>query len=360
MQCQNFLHIPPIRTFASVLGFASNAPSAGRSGTRPNHTALAWAWIDLLAIVYSLMGCGSGGGGGGSPAPVSPAFVTISSPSANNTTTVCDSIDFTGTAFISPKFFHCCSGSGSDTGVTVTWSNAANGQTGSANQKVDELFGILVNHTWSASVPLALGNNPVTITATDPSGLRATATATISKSANSHTLSGTLSTLGGVGIDYFSSGVKLQLSGDKTGQTTPNTTPTGAYSFTCLLDGNYAVTPNSTGLSFVFTPTSRNITIAGANVAGVDFQTMAFFLSGSITFASNGAAALAFVTVSDGTAGWTSTTSPGNYLLAAPNGIYTITPSVFLCPPSSCSFTPPNRSVVVNNADMGGLNFVEN
>jgi hypothetical protein len=44
----------------------------------------------------------------------------------------------------------------------------------------------------------------------------------------------------------------------------------GNYSITGLADGNYAITPTLTDT--VFTPASRNVTVSGANVSGVNFQ----------------------------------------------------------------------------------------
>lgn len=55
-------------------------------------------------------------------------------------------------------------------GITsVTWSNAATGGSGSA----------LGTMPWTASIPLALGPNPITVTATDPSGKTANDSVTI-------------------------------------------------------------------------------------------------------------------------------------------------------------------------------------
>jgi fibronectin type 3 domain-containing protein len=43
----------------------------------------------------------------------------------------------------------------------------------------------------------------------------------------------------------------------------------GNYVFTGLGDGNYTVTPTSTG--FAFAPTNQSVTVSGANVSGVNF-----------------------------------------------------------------------------------------
>jgi hypothetical protein len=137
-----------------------------------------WARIAVAAVLAAHI---SGCGGGGDDVqialpPPSPAFVTLDT---YDPSTVCNEAWLSGTAFISPTWWRCCSGSATDTGVTVTWSNAAIQQSGIASQAVQ--YGVLLplyNHT-EAVVPLARGDNPITITATDPAGLRATATTAV-------------------------------------------------------------------------------------------------------------------------------------------------------------------------------------
>jgi hypothetical protein len=63
------------------------------------------------------------------------------------------------------------------------------------------------------------------------------------------------------------SGATIALSGAATATATGNST--GNYSFTGLANGTYAITPSNTG--FVFSPTSQNATVNGANVSGVNF-----------------------------------------------------------------------------------------
>ena len=50
---------------------------------------------------------------------------------------------------------------------------------------------------------------------------------------------------------------------------TVTTHSAGYYTFYGVLDGNHTVTPSRP--NFVFSPTSRNFTVAGANVAGLNF-----------------------------------------------------------------------------------------
>ena len=60
----------------------------------------------------------------------------------------------------------------------------------------------------------------------------------------------------------------MTLSGDASATTT--TDSQGRYTFTGVADGNYTVTPSLTG--YTFTPTSRNVTVSGADVTGIGFR----------------------------------------------------------------------------------------
>jgi pimeloyl-ACP methyl ester carboxylesterase len=62
-------------------------------------------------------------------------------------------------------------------------------------------------------------------------------------------------------------GVAIALTGSTSATTTAASD--GTYSFTNLPNGNYAITPFLSG--YTFSPTSRSVTIGGADVAGVDF-----------------------------------------------------------------------------------------
>ena len=64
------------------------------------------------------------------------------------------------------------------------------------------------------------------------------------------------------------SGTVLTLSGAGSGSTTANTS--GTYTFSGLPNGTYTVSPSKVG--FTFTPTSRTVTIANANIGSVNFS----------------------------------------------------------------------------------------
>ena len=77
-----------------------------------------------------------------------------------------------------------------------------------------------------------------------------------------HSLLGQV-TVNGVGLG----GVTLSLTSATNSTTT--TTSDGTYSFTGLPDGNYTITPSLSG--YTFTPASKSIIVAGADVTDADF-----------------------------------------------------------------------------------------
>lgn len=125
----------------------------------------------IALALLGLTGCGSGGGDDPPPPRyqnVGAGRVSITSARPTATTAYLD-----GTAFISPTWWRCCTGSAEDTGVTVVWSNLTAGTMGPASQRATYcwLFGyFLCGHEWSAAVPLVPGANEILITASDPAG----------------------------------------------------------------------------------------------------------------------------------------------------------------------------------------------
>lgn len=140
---------------------------------RRQHVLIACLWALTVVVVTAC-----GGGGGSSPPPSDPnhvgaGWIDITSPTSDATyTTTANQVSVSGAAFISPILFSCCTGSATDTGVTVTWSSATTGQTGPARQTA-QYCGIfnpvdyLCGHTWSASISLVPGANVISVTASD-------------------------------------------------------------------------------------------------------------------------------------------------------------------------------------------------
>ena len=158
-------------------------------------------------------------------------------------------------------------------------------------------------------------------------------------------ISGTITPVAG------GSGATVTLSGTATATTRANSS--GAYTFTGLTNGTYAVTPSNTG--YTFSPISQNATVNGANVTGINFtataQANTFSISGTITPTAGGSGAT--VTLSGTAAATTTTNSSGNYSFSGlANGNYTVTPSN-----AGYTFTPLNQNVTVNGANQTGVNF---
>jgi hypothetical protein len=101
----------------------------------------------------------------------------------------------------------------------------------------------------------------------------------------------------------------------------------------------------------VFSPASQNVTLAGADVTGINFTASAaprFSISGTIT---GGAGAT--VTLSGAASATQTADSSGAYTFSnLLSGSYTVTPSG-----TGLIFNPTSRSVSVTNANVGGVNF---
>src|SRR6266403_92561 len=159
-----------------------------------------------------------------------------------------------------------------------------------------------------------------------------------------YNISGTISPVAG------GSGATLTLSGAASATTTANSS--GNFTFSGLANGTYAVTPSRTG--FTFSPIVQSVTLNGANVTGLNFTATAFqtfSISGTISPTAGGSGAT--VTLSGPASASTTANSSGNYTFTGvANGTYTVTPSN-----AGYTFTPVNRSVPINGANVSAVNF---
>lgn len=318
-------------------------------------------WLLLAGITMSLSGCGGGGGESVSlPTNFGPS-ISITWPTTEPTfSEVCNIEVLSGDAGFgtSPS---CCTGTAEElTGVRVTWSNATTGTSGQAFQSVQFCpFVQLCYHTWRATVPLVLGDNQITVTGSDTTtGAVNTDTITINKPALSYTASGTLSTVDQIGVGHFESGVKLQLSGDEANSIIPSSrSQAGEYGVSCLTNGNYTITPTTNNtFNYLFQPSSHSFTVSGADVSDLDFQTTAYAVIGMIRDTAGNPLGGRTVKISSGGKSWSwLQDETGTYSFVVPNGTYTVTPAPSC---TSCTFTPPNRTIVVNNASISGQDFV--
>ena len=112
------------------------------------------------------------------------------------------------------------------------------------------------------------------------------------------------------------------------------------------------VTPSKAG--YIFSPANQPVTINGANQTGVNFTPQvvnSLSVSGTISPAASGVGTS--VTLSGPTSQTVAADSSGNFTFTGlANGSYTVTPSK-----SGFTFSPVNQSVVVNGANVPGVNF---
>ena len=301
-----------------------------------------------LLLLLGVSACG-GGGGGATPAEEIPSggWVTINSPTSDSSyTTNCNSVALGGEAFVSPDWWECCVGSAEQmAGVTVT----VNGVKAYQWVRVCYLLfsPYICDHYWQKTIDLALGENQITVTASDPDGRMGVASITVVHPQSSYAAEGTITDPNGAAL----SSVDVTLTATNVSRT-PITGEDGTYRVTCLDDGSYTITPSKSG--YYFTPESRSIVISSADVLGQDFVGVAvgpWTVSGAVRsctgcpvnlqgYALNGE----FVDLA------TTTDQLFQYSFSVPNGTYDIT----VKHPTS----PSSITVIVYGADVVNQDFL--
>jgi hypothetical protein len=214
-------------------------------------------------------------------------------------------------------------------GATVSLSGASTATT-TANSSGAYTFSGLANGSYVVTpakngFSFAPVNQPITLNG-------ANATANFNSTAQTFTITGTISGTGG-------NGATVSLSGTSTATVTANAV--GGYTFSGLANGTYTVTPTKSGFSF--TPPSVSVTVNGANATANFTSAQNFIISGTISGAGGNGATVQLIGSSSQTV--TASTS-GTYSFSVPNGIYTVTPTK-----SGFVFTPPSQSVTVSSAN---------
>jgi hypothetical protein len=229
----------------------------------------------------------------------------------------------------------------------VTLSGAASG-TATANSSGAYTFTGLANGTYTLTpshtgYTLSPATQTVTVNGANVAASSFTATA---QQGQTFSISGTISPTAGGG------GATVTLSGAASDTTTANSS--GAYTFTGLANGTYAVTPSRTG--YTFSPTSQNATVSGANVTGVNFtataqQGQTFSISGTITPTAGGGGAT--ITLSGAGSAVTTGASSGTYTFTGlGNGTYSVAPSQI-----GYTFSPATQNATVSGTNVTGVNF---
>jgi hypothetical protein len=320
-------------------------------------------WIDAVYLpttTYTIAGALTGSGAAGATVKLSggsTATVTADSSGnfsfnglANGTYTVTPSAS--GASFapasqpVTINNGHALGLAFTGTGTTFTLSGTISGAGGS---------GATVNLTGASTASVTantsgvysfsgLANGSYTVTPTKsgfamtPTSLAVTisdanATANFSSSAQTFTLSGTITGAGG-------SGATVNLTGASTASVTANTS--GVYTFTGLANGSYTVTPTKSG--FLMTPTSQAVTINGANATANFSSAQTFTLSGTISGAGGSGATVNLAGAK--TASVTANTSGVYSFTGLVNGSYTVTPTK-----SGFVMTPASQAVTINGAN---------
>ncbi|PYR93364.1 MAG: hypothetical protein DMF84_10265 [Acidobacteria bacterium] len=143
-------------------------------------------------------------------------------------------------------------------------------------------------------------------------------------------------------------GTTINLTGAAAASTTADAA--GNYTISGLANGSYTLTPVKSG--FTFSPANQAVTIASANVSGVNFTAQAVVITGTITPASIGAGAT--VTLSGAANAVVTADASGNYTFSGiASGSYTVTPAKS----GGFTFTPASRAVTVGGVSVTGVNF---
>jgi hypothetical protein len=190
--------------------------------------------------------------------------------------------------------------------------------------------------SFTISTGVAASDTTVTISAI----YGATQAVSLTVTAVTSTISGTISGPGGAGAIVSLSGA---------GTATATADGLGNYSFMGLFNGSYQVTPSNPG--YVFTPVTQAVSINNANVAA-NFTSAAQTFTISGTIAGTGGPGATVVLTGSATA-TTTADSSGNFTFTGLlNGSYIVTAGN-----TGYVFTPASAAVVINGSNYTGLGF---
>jgi hypothetical protein len=146
------------------------------------------------------------------------------------------------------------------------------------------------------------------------------------------------------------SGASVALTGAASATATADNS--GNFSFSGLANGMYTVTVTKPG--YTFTPASHSVVVTDGDQTGMSFlgQTIPTWgIAGNIAAASDGSGST--VLLSGPVSAATTADSGGNFTFSGlANGTYTVTPNK-----NGFTFSPENRQVAVNGADVTGISF---
>ena len=243
----------------------------------------------------------------------------------------------------------------------LTFTNSA-GSSSSVTVSSIQISGAGFSITQQPTLPLTVApgqSASITVQASPSAAGPVTGTITVISSASPSTTTVNLSATGvaTTGTTYSISGqltpatlvvgATVTLTGGSA-PTTQTVDSNGNFTFLGLINGSYTVKP--TLGTTTFSPASQQVTVASANVTGINFA-VSFSISGSLGAAGSGAT----VTLSGPATATVTADSSGNFTFTGlANGTYTITPTE-----PGVTFTPASQQVTINNASVSGgsLNF---
>jgi hypothetical protein len=352
---------PPLHALANGVDGSNGVYLYGSSSRFPtNSFNSANYWVDVIyAPAYTITGTISGAGGAGATVNLSgPVTATTTADSSGNysfssATNGIYSVTPSNTGFVFaptsqnvtvggsnvtvPVFTATVqtytitgtiSGAGGN-GATVSLSGASTA-TATASASGVYTFSGLTNGSYTVT-PTKSGfiisplSHSVTVNG-------ANASANFSSTAQTFTITGTISGTGG-------NGATVSLGGAATAATTANTS--GVFTFSGLTNGSYTVTPAKTG--FIFTPGNQAVTINGSNAAANFSSVQTFTISGTISGTGGSGAT---VTLTGATTATATANTSGAYSFSVPNGSYTVAAAK-----AGFVFTPTSQAVTVSGAN---------
>ncbi len=318
----------PTTTY-SISGMVTGATGASVNLTG---TATATTTVDASGN-YSYTGLASGS------YTVSPSAAGYLLSPTNQIVTI-TAANIAGVNFTATAQTYTISGTISGTGgpgATITLTGAAT-TTATADASGIYSFSGLINGSYTVT-PTKSGYSftPASQTVTVSN---ASIAANFTSTAFTYLLSGTISGPGGPGAT-------VKLTGAAAATVTANAS--GVYSFPAVTNGSYTVKPTKTG--YIFTPTSRSVTVSGANVtANFSSVLKTYSISGTISGPGGPGASVALTGAATTTI--TANSSGVFNFSGLANGSYTVTPSK-----TGNTFTPTSQAVTVNLSNVTGVNF---
>jgi len=316
----------------------------------------------FTSFFFLVIGISCGGGGGGEetiPNPVSNA-IEIETPTIEPSfTTDCNEVWLAGEANYPASQW---------SSAEIAWKNQSISglSQGTGKTNVSQCLGWFFGYSWYydcnagwwADVPLEIGINTITITATDSNGTAiGQDIITVNKPVMSYSVKGRITNADGTAL--YNMKVRLDAPDAFT-----FTDPNGNYELECLSNGIYSISPDSMGyyapsdryfsyMDWPFSPSFNALTVNDADVTGQDFSTEVYEVSGQImNHSGSGFQNLeVFLTEAGGAYESSMTDANGFFAFMAPNGIYTIEPSTY------SYFTPVNRIVEVNGSGVYDQDF---